>query len=105
MGCLFVRFIQLLENAIHIASMSKLDDNNNQFAVTDFIDNTILALPNSIAIVTRQLLAARGSRFIRELLNAANQALSVLLGGNGQQFLSGRGLDQNPISSHFALDP
>jgi len=41
----------LLRSTIHFASMSKLDDDNNQFTVADLVDNTVLALPNAIAIV------------------------------------------------------
>jgi hypothetical protein len=93
------------EGAIYFASVAEFDHENHQFSVTDLIDNSILPLPYAIPLMARELYAAGRPGVVRQLLDSANEALSILLRGNGREFLLGRGLDQNPISSHFASIP
>ena len=95
-----------LESTIYIAPMSQFNYEHNQFVVSYLVHDSVLALSNAISVAaTRQLLAAGGPGLCPKQLNPTNQSLAFLLCGNGQELLSGRGLDQNPISSHYASIP
>ena len=95
-----------LECTIHISSMSKLDYQDNQLGISYLIDDSVLALSHAIPVAAaRQLLAPRRPGLFPKQLNPANQSLAVSLRGNGQKLLSGRGLYQHPIFSHYASVP
>ena len=76
------------------------DDDDFRFAY--FIDDAVLALSQSVAVVARQLLAARWSRILGQRLNPPRDTLAVSFGGNSEQFFLRRALDQDPIFSHCA---
>jgi hypothetical protein len=55
-----------LAASINIAPMTDLDDKHNESGVLDLIDDPIRALPKTISLLTRQLLATCRSRIIRQ---------------------------------------
>jgi hypothetical protein len=44
------------EGTIHLASVPNLDDDHHEFVITDLVDDPILALPQSVAVMARELL-------------------------------------------------
>jgi len=95
-----------LAGTIYIPSMPQLHYDDNDLRVSYLVDESVLALTHAIAVAApRELLATGGPGIFPKLLDPVNQLLSNLLRGDGQKFLSGRGFDQNPIFSHYALVP
>jgi hypothetical protein len=83
--------------------MSQFDYEDNQFRISYLVNDSVLALTQAVAVATPcEFLASGWPGIFSKQLDPTNQALSILLRGYGQKFFSGRGLDQNPISSHYA---
>jgi hypothetical protein len=83
--------------------MSQFDYEDNQFRIPYLENDSVLALSYAISIAAPcEFLASGWPGISPKQLDPTNQTLSILLRGDGQEFLPGRGLDQNPISSHYA---
>lgn len=87
---------------VHILAISDTYHVDDQLAVTNLIDDPIIALPDSIEFAGRQLSRDRRSRFVGEFPNAADDSLPVLLSTDRCEFLCRGRLDQNSIFSHCA---
>ena len=74
-GCTYA----LLEGAIDVLAMTDLDDIYDEFVVFDSVHDSILALADSIAVMTRKLLASRGAGFVAGLLDPFYNALAIKL--------------------------
>jgi hypothetical protein len=86
--------------------MSQFDYEDNQLRIPYLIDDSVLALTHAISVAAPgEFLAPAGPGIFSKQLDPTNEALSILLRGNGQKFLSGRGLNQDPISSHYVSVP
>jgi hypothetical protein len=86
--------------------MPKFDYEDNQLRIAYLINDSVLALTHAISVAAScKSLTSGGPEIFSKHLDPTNQALSILLRGNGQKFLLGRGLYQNPISSHYASVP
>ena len=86
--------------------MSQSDYEDNQFRISYLVNDSVLALTHAISVAaTCEFLASGWPRIVSKQLDLTNQTLSILLRGDGQKLLSGRGLYQNPISSHYASVP
>jgi len=73
----------LLESSsIHILAVTNFHNVHDEFFVFDRVDDSIFTLPDAISILTRQLLATRWSRVIRQPFNPSDNPLPVLLPGN-----------------------
>lgn len=95
-----------LEGTIHISSMSQFDYEDNQLRIPYLVNDSVLALSHTISVAaTCEFLASGRPGIFPKQLDPTDQTLSILLRGDGQKLLSGRGLDQNPISSHYASVP
>jgi hypothetical protein len=95
----------LLEGAVDIPTVPQLNHYDHKFVVLDLVDDSISPLSDTVPIVAGKLLTTRRSGIRPQALNSPYEALSVLLSGNGQQFLLRRGFDSNPIASHCASIP
>lgn len=83
--------------------MSQFDYEDNQLRITYLVNDSVLALSHAISVAAPcEFLASDWPGIFPKQLDPTNQTLSILLRGDGQKLLSGRGLDQNPISSHYA---
>jgi hypothetical protein len=83
--------------------MSEFHYEDYQLCVSDLVNDSVLALSHAISIaVTRKLLASGGPGILTKNLDPTHQTLAILFRGDGQELLSGRGFDQNPIFSHYA---
>ncbi len=94
-----------LEGAIDVLAMTDLDDIYDEFVVFDSVDDSILALADSIAVMTGKFLAPRGTGLVAELLDSFYDALAILFPWDGLDLLHGRGLNQNPILPHCVSGP
>lgn len=88
-----IRIYAWLEGAIDILAMTDLDDVYDEFVVFDSVDDSILALADSIAVMARKLLASRGTGLVAELPDPFYDALAILFPWDGLDLLHGRGLD------------
>jgi hypothetical protein len=66
----------LLAASINVTSMTDLDDKDNKSPVLNPINNSICALPDTISLLARQLLATCWSRIIRKRSDALHDPLS-----------------------------
>lgn len=94
-----------LEGAIDVLAMTELDNIYDEFVVFDSVHDSILTLADSIAVMTRKFLASHRTGFAAELLNPLYDALAIFFPRDGLDLLHGRGLNQNPISSHYVSSP
>ena len=85
--------------------MPDLDDIYDESVVFDSVHDSILALADSIAVMSRKFLAARGTGFVAEPLDPFYDALAILFPWDGLDLLHGRGLNQNPILPHYVSSP
>ena len=86
--------------------MSQLDYEDNQLRITYLVNDSVLALSHAISVAAPcEFLASDWPGIFPKQLDPTNQTSSILLCGDGQKLLPGRGLDQNPISSHYASVP
>jgi hypothetical protein len=74
----------MLEGTVHVAPVPNLDDDHHELLITDLVHDPILALPQSVAVIARELLTTGRSRVLGQALNALDNSLSVLLGADGQ---------------------
>jgi hypothetical protein len=63
--------------------MADLDHLHDEVTVYDRVDDPVYPLSDTISIQSRELLGALGTRGLGEILDAYDDPLSVLLGGNG----------------------
>lgn len=95
-----------LESTINISSMSQFDYEDNQLRVPYLVNDSVLTLSHTISVAAPcEFLATGGPGISCQEFDPANYTLSILLRGDGQKLFLGRGLDQNPISSHYASVP
>ena len=92
----------MLKGTINLATVPNPDDDNNEFVVTNFVDDPVLSLAHAVTIVSGQFLATARPGIPGQTLDSLHKSLSILPGGYGYKLLPGRGLDNDPISSHCA---
>lgn len=94
------------ESAIYFSAVPELHDEDDQSIVSYLVSDSVLALSHAISVATTGKLLASGEPGIfAKQLDPMNLSPSILLRGYGQELLSGRGFDQNPIPSHYASVP
>jgi hypothetical protein len=81
--------------------MANFDDHDPAFGIVDGIENAIVALPNSILLVTRELLTTVRPRVLGEPSDSRNQAFAVLE-CDCLEILDRRRLDLESIACHDA---
>jgi hypothetical protein len=65
------------------AAMADLEDRHRSLDIVDHVDDAVVTLPNSVAIVVSgQLLAPLRARRFGKSLNSDGKALAVKLGGD-----------------------
>ena len=94
-----------LDVAVDFFTMTDFYYVYNELIIFDSVHNAVLTLADSITIVAREFLTSNGARVISEFIDTADNALAILLSGNGLELLHGRGFDQDPISSHYVSNP
>ena len=86
--------------------MAWFDYEDDQLRVPYLVNDSVLALAHAISVAAAcEFLASGWPGICPKQFNLTDQTLAILLRGDGQKLLSGRGLDQNPISSHYASVP
>jgi len=92
-----------INSSIDVLAMPDPDHDDDQFPVTDRVDDSIPADPHAIPIAfSGELLATRRPRILGQRTDAGHDALTVLFGVNGLKFLGCGRLDENPIACHAA---
>jgi len=84
--------------------MSHANDRDDDHRIVDFVEHPVVAVPESVAVLARQLLRPLWTWVACERLNLRDQLLPVLA-GNAFKFLSRGPLDYDAIACHAALDP
>ena len=83
----------MLEGAIDVLSVADFHDVYDESVIFNSVDDAILALTDSKAILTGEFLTPHGARVVAELLDPLYDSLAVLLSGNGFDLLHRRGFD------------
>jgi hypothetical protein len=78
-----------------------LDHNDAGLDVVDGAQHTIRALPDTEILLPGELLAARRSQILGEVLDASDNANAVFA-RQDFEFLCGRRLDEQPVACHAA---
>src|SRR5213596_764024 len=93
--------VRRTKSAVHLATVSDPDDDDNQVRVFDGVEDPIVSLPYAIQLVTCKLLASRRAGVAGEPMDSGNDA-STILGRHRFEFLDGRWLDLQFIACHGA---
>ncbi len=94
-----------MEGAIDVLAVADFDDEYDESVIFNSVHDAILALTDSIAILSGEFLASHGAGIVFESLDSLYDALTIRFSGNGLDLLHSRGFDQNPISSHYVSSP
>jgi hypothetical protein len=87
---------------IDCLSVTDANDINDQVPVADGIQDPIASLPNSIALLTGQLLHPSGPRVVGQRLDALDDPPAIRLGRYGFEVLERGFLDAKAIACHAA---
>ena len=73
--------------------MADFDDVYDELVIFNSVHDSILSLADPITISSGELLTSHRPGIVSELLDPLDDTLSILLSGNGLDFLHGRGFD------------
>jgi hypothetical protein len=97
-GCVNESRAALHGSSVHVLAMSDLEDGDVAILVVDGIDDSIMALSHSIAvIVSRQFLSAMRTGLFCEVANLRDDPGAIRLGANSLQLLPSGRLDEEAI--------
>lgn len=69
-----------MESPVDLATISDLDDRDDQLLIDDLVENTVVALAKAIFLLAAELLTPGWARNSCEALNAPDDALPILGG-------------------------
>jgi hypothetical protein len=81
--------------------MPDLHHQNDASVVVDAVDDSVVALPDTIVLEARELLAPMWSRLSGELLDSSDDS-SAVFDRESLQLFDGRRLDKQAIACHAA---
>lgn len=82
-----------------LPAVADLDHDNDQFAITDFVKDSVISLTNAVPFLAGELLAADRMGIFREGLHTLEDAGDIG-GGDRPQILGDRLLEDQPIACH-----
>ncbi len=82
-----------LAGTIDILAVTDFDDIDDESIIFNGIDDSIVALTNSVTILCGEFLAARGAGIFRKLADPFDQTLAILLSRNSLNLFDGRGFN------------
>jgi hypothetical protein len=80
--------------------LSHLDDVYDEFVVLDRVDDSILALPQSVLVTPREFFTPRWTRLLGEVSDAADDPLSISLAIRAFDFFDCRRFEEYSIFFH-----
>ena len=88
--------------SVNLPPMTNLYDGHDMLGVVHNVENPELALAESISILAREFLAARGTRIVLESVDLVDDAVPVGLPAYSLEFFRGGWLDEELIVFHCA---
>ena len=88
-----------MELAINIAPMANFYDPNDKLLILDGVDDAVISLPDTIALLTGEFFGPRWTGILFERIYPFNDALKIFF-GDRVKILNSRAFKENLIFCH-----